>query len=292
MKRGRRPDPLRDDAVRSALLAGNTYTETAAQLGMPYWLVRQIAVRLGITPTRDGRADRQTTIDPRAPMMAALYTSGQTLRQIGDTFGITRERVRQILRKRTVVTREEGGQAVQTRRRRAERATKRDQAYMARLGCGYEEYQRIKAIGRGMLACGKSKQQTPMGAFLSQKNNAARRKIGWELNFWQWWSVWRDSGKWAERGRGNGYVMCRRGDVGPYALGNIFIASSRENVSSGPHKKSGLPIGVQKSRNGTFLARRQMGARLIHLGTFPTPELAHAAYLASISGSSFEKRAA
>lgn len=40
----------------------------------------------------------------RAKAMAARYIAGETLQQIGDAFGITRERVRQILRKNNVAS--------------------------------------------------------------------------------------------------------------------------------------------------------------------------------------------
>jgi DNA-directed RNA polymerase sigma subunit (sigma70/sigma32) len=41
----------------------------------------------------------------RAATMIAMYRSGQTLQQIGSTFGVTRERARQILAKHGITCR-------------------------------------------------------------------------------------------------------------------------------------------------------------------------------------------
>jgi hypothetical protein len=46
----------------------------------------------------------------------------------------------------------------------------------------------------------------------------------------QWWSVWTESGKWAVRGRGDGYVMARNLDAGAYAQGNVYICSQVQNM--------------------------------------------------------------
>jgi hypothetical protein len=57
-----------------------------------------------------------------------------------------------------------------------------------------------------------------------------RLAIGWELNLWQWWSIWQRSGKWEQRGRGSRYGMCRFNDTGPYASGNVYIATCVDNT--------------------------------------------------------------
>jgi ElaB/YqjD/DUF883 family membrane-anchored ribosome-binding protein len=214
----------------------------------------------------------------RAAQMAALYQAGKTLQQIGDQYGMTRERVRQILRKHTAITRQEGGQAKKAAEKRARAAAKANDRYLLWKGCGIAEYQRIKAIGRAMRAAGSGYYRTPFGAFQNQRNNAGARGIGWELTLGQWWSIWESSGKWGERGRGQGYVMCRHGDQGPYAVGNVFIAPARENSSAKKTKRSGLPMGVGV-RRGRYIAHRQIAGVLYYLGSFQSPDLAHAAYL-------------
>jgi hypothetical protein len=69
----------------------------------------------------------------------------------------------------------------------------------------------------------------PLRAFRVQQSGAAERGIGWELSFEQWWELWKD--KYHLRGRTKGcLVMCRTGDKGPYAVGNVRIATIKENA--------------------------------------------------------------
>lgn len=262
---------------------GLGYQEAADRLGVSYHYVASYVSRFGI-PLVQRQRGRKKFAGPtdRSRQMAALYQSGSTLERIGQTFGVTRERVRQIIKKFHGLTAPDGGQSFVTKRRKQERASKMDMAFMSKLGCDFSEYKKIRALGRQMMKSGSSRERTPMGAFICQRSNARRRGIGWELTFWQWWTVWQKSGHWHERRRGNGYVMCRNGDAGPYALGNIFIATSQENVCNSKVKKSGLPMGVRRGKRSGYVAQRQINGETFKLGTFPTPELAHAAYLAFV----------
>jgi hypothetical protein len=68
-------------------------------------------------------------------------------------------------------------------------------------------------------------------AYRQQRKNAKKRGIEFPIAFDDWKALWNDSGKWDLRGRSKGqYVMCRVGDVGPYAIGNVFIATNSENT--------------------------------------------------------------
>lgn len=144
------------------------------------------------------------------------------------------------------------------------------------MDCTYLEFAQISKASKGV-----SKNRTPRGAFYQQRRNAELRGIEWNLSMGQWWRIWQESGHWDQRGKGfNKYVMCRKNDVGPYAVGNVFIALSTENISSAKHKKSSLPIGVQNSENGKrYRARINVAGRSVALGTFDTPEEAHAEYI-------------
>ena len=67
-------------------------------------------------------------------------------------------------------------------------------------------------------------------AYHKQKNQAARRGIGFFLTFDEWYTIWEASGRLPERGRRkHEYVMARLGDVGPYAVGNVKIVTGFEN---------------------------------------------------------------
>ena len=68
-------------------------------------------------------------------------------------------------------------------------------------------------------------------AFRLQKNNARTRGIEWRLSLREWWEIWQASGHWNNRGRLSlQYVMCRHGDCGPYAVGNVYIATVMQNL--------------------------------------------------------------
>ncbi|MGN6775850.1 sigma factor-like helix-turn-helix DNA-binding protein [Rhizobium sp.] len=253
--------------------------------------------------------------DPRAEAMAAIYKGGKTLAEIGDLYGISRERVRQILAKRGNVSAKDGGQSVRSKRNKASAAIARDRACLEQYGCTHAQYQELVRIGAAQKKVGqKTHNTTPTGAYSSQKRNSIRRGIDWNISLWEWWSVWVESGKWEQRGRSRGaYVMCRYGDVGAYEIGNVYIASVIHNVSfqpNNPHRKDhpnhaeaiskkrhrhtsladgaykrknfDLPLGVTRQK-GRFLAQICIDGRTKYLGSFSTPEEAKAAYEAKRS---------
>ena len=122
----------------------------------------------------------------------------------------------------------------------------------------------------------KKKPLTMRRKFRAQRAGAAYRNIEWRLSFEEWREIWQNSGHWEERGRRIGqYCMCRIGDSGPYAVGNVFIGLFTANVSFAKNPRKTLPVGVRKTQSGTYAAHK-CGH---HLGTFPTVERAHQAYL-------------
>lgn len=71
---------------------------------------------------------------------------------------------------------------------------------------------------------------TPKGRYKQQKAQAVKRNIPWEISFEEWWTIWQNSGHWDQRGFGRDkYCMCRYGDIGPYSLHNVIIATTEEN---------------------------------------------------------------
>lgn len=255
---------LNIENIRTLAAAGLTRPQVAQQLNLGYGTI----VRYGLDhDIKFAHAGLKTAPTIRTRQMAALYKSGKTLQEIGDQYNITRERVRQIITKFHGMRRRDGGQCKIAKDKRANFEATRNARSLKRWGCNWDQYLKLRGL--------------PVRRFNEQKRNAGVRDIGWELSFWQWWSIWQHSGKWSQRGRGQGYMMCRKGDVGPYAIDNVFIATGCENSSQGS-KKSDLPIGVsQKSGRGSFIAHRCMNGKKIYLGAHPTPELAHAAYLSA-----------
>lgn len=90
---------------------------------------------------------------------------------------------------------------------------------------------------------------TPRFRYTHQRKQAIRRGIAWELTFDEWWAIWLASGKWAERGP-LGYQMCRKGDTGPYAKDNVYIAHHTENKRDAWYngRTKHPPIGARKGK--------------------------------------------
>ena len=75
--------------------------------------------------------------------------------------------------------------------------------------------------------------QTPKQKYRTAIYNAKVRGVLFKLTFAQWFYIWQKSGHWEERGFRKGqYVMARKGDKGPYAVGNVDIVTVTENNSS------------------------------------------------------------
>jgi hypothetical protein len=69
-------------------------------------------------------------------------------------------------------------------------------------------------------------------AYGVHKVRAKLRDIPFLLTFEEWWEIWRDSGKWEQRGcRKDQYVMARHRDRGAYAVGNVRICTAAENLT-------------------------------------------------------------
>lgn len=82
---------------------------------------------------------------------------------------------------------------------------------------------------------------TPRGQFSVHKHNAHSRGVEFTLTYEQWWAIWQKSGKWKKRGNRKGcWCMCRLGDEGAYAQGNVFIGAWDTNQADGSQKAGRL----------------------------------------------------
>jgi uncharacterized protein (DUF433 family) len=320
-KRGLAERTLRRRAVMAELhslgLSGG-HARRLLNIGNPLFSIEAKRCGLKFPYDRSGKwSPKIAAAKAKAEKMAGLYRSGMTLEQIGAKYGISRERVRQLMTKHVGMRQDGGGQHVKAVAKRQQSAASKDTRYLRKYGCTFAQYVEVREIGRVMRLNGAGVYQTPLRAFINQKNNAKQRNIPWELTFWQWWTIWQESGKWAERGRAkDAYVMSRFRDAGNYAVGNIYIGTLAENSSiqpnnpyrkdhpdhaavaytslkrtleqrlSGPgrHKKnSDLPRGVTRNpRSKSFQAQATMRGKSVYLGSFPTIEEARAAYVAAV----------
>lgn len=93
----------RDKAMADLAAAGKAAAEIADVLDVNPQLVRIWAKLAGVKLVRQTKKS-----DERADRMALMYRQGVTLAKIGNQYGLTRERVRQIIGK-TGITAAEGG---------------------------------------------------------------------------------------------------------------------------------------------------------------------------------------
>lgn len=168
----------------------------------------------------------KVSTDHRNRLFQELYKAGHTLQEIGDTFKVTRERVRQVLRAYGVPV-DVGGRAIRgilkindARARQFKKQEKKERKCRATYGCSCAE---VEALGP------PTKSTSPAARFVMQRRNAKTRKIPWLLTLPEWWDIWRQSGHWSERGKA-GFVMARYGDSGPYSAENVRIITASDNT--------------------------------------------------------------
>jgi len=204
-----------------------------------------------------------------------LFKQGRTLREIGHLHSITGERVRQILTRHGVSS-QDGGRTVRTSKKKVAISKSREAACMEKHGCTIEQY---------MAVCGHHSQGAKSAslAFIRQRNHARSRGVEWNLKFWDWYSIWQESGKWEERGRGvNGYCMCRNGDEGAYEPANVYIGTVVHNSTLGrtlAHERS-------IERSDMHRAIRAAGGRKVVSEALNTPR----AYLSQLANDGYMPR--
>jgi len=77
----------------------------------------------------------------------------------------------------------------------------------------------------------KKWRESDRGKYTKARRNALDRGVEWLFDFDSWLKVWKDSGHYAERGRGPGcYQMARLGDCGPYVDWNVRIVLMESNA--------------------------------------------------------------
>lgn len=78
----------------------------------------------------------------RATALAEKYVSGKTLAEIGREYGISRGRVRQLIKK-TGISAVDGGSHIRTAKKRAERVAALNERCMIQNGCCHEQWLKI-----------------------------------------------------------------------------------------------------------------------------------------------------
>jgi hypothetical protein len=169
---------------------------------------------------------------------------------------MTRERVRQLIA-RHGASRTSGGRHRVLAERLAAKQASAEARCFARWGCSLADLREMRAAG------------VPR-AYGNQREAAKARGIEWRLSMIQWWRLWKQSGRWEQRGRKTGqFVMSRINDSGPYEIGNVHVQTCNENGRDATKKWIGkqkrLPRGVFDMYPGTsrryvvMLKRKRVG---------------------------------
>lgn len=221
--------------------------------------------------------------------MCNLIREGKTLQEVGDLYGVTRERVRQLIKRHGLTGADGIFVRAASRLRYADHTPTRELSIRAKWGISREEYEAIKTVYGT-----SSDRSSPLRKYIEQRKNARVRGIQWGMTFADWWRIWQESGHWSERGRGQGYCMARWGDSGPYSPENVYICTIGQNFSDSYIVKpyhvrfantkrrpwgKGWTISEDKRRNSGrrfYLLQRRDGKRK-YMGSFESRELAQAA---------------
>lgn len=232
-----------EQRARSALIggmaiAGISDEDIAAALCLKLGTVGVYRARQGVKPAKLPRSQTPRVID-----MSAMYTHGHTLQQIGDKYGITRERVRQLLAGAGICA-EQGGAHIRAflNRKTGPRKEKFEARCLVTMGCSRDAYKELTGNKYRV-------KDVHAARFIRQRNNAKNRGIAWEMTFRQWWDIWQKSGHYADlKGIGT-YCMARLADGGPYAANNVYICTFAQNAHdqyfSGKQRKKPIAIHVE-----------------------------------------------
>lgn len=274
----------RDRSMVAAYRAGASIDTLVDAFGVNRQIVVHALKRAGLDTKKPKKVKPPKL--PRCPKpvgereikMASMYRQGLTLATIGRQFGLTRERVRQLLAKQGM-SHADGGQSVVQVQKKERTAVALDARYQLKYG-----FSRAEMV--------EYRKRRLTHAYAQQKSNAVARGVNFRLTFKQWVTVWEASGKLELRGRGLGrYVMSRIKDEGCYEVGNVHIQLSTENNSEG--RKKTLAQGRKNAHVGVYCltpgAEHAWHARYgrIELGRFCTEQeavYARASFLAERAG--------
>lgn len=185
----------------------------------PFRITDQLNVREAVPNMRHSR--RVRIVPQRTKDMRSFWDNGETLQQIGDRYNLSRERVRQLFMKAYGETPISPRYIATAYKKGKNKHQYREKRALNYYGTSYDV---VHSLGDPY-----QKGSIPH-AFKSQKNNAKKRGIAWNLSLVEWADIWKRSGHLSERGLGKGrYVMSRIADQGGYSVDNVVIKTHSEN---------------------------------------------------------------
>lgn len=186
----------------------------------------------------------------------SLYKCGFTLENIGNRYCVTREWIRQVLKKEGISKTDGGayfrrqilGDTYINRKKDIARII-REKRIQRNYLCSANEYDIImnnEPIRHNKNCLAKK--------YYFQKRNSGYRGIEFKLSFPQWYKIWLDSGYLDKMGRGK-YVMGRYKDSGAYELGNVEIITASQNSKDARKYKTWSPPRFTKEEINQHLKK-------------------------------------
>lgn len=165
----------------------------------------------------------------RDAYIATAFVCGVPMAEIGEEIGLTRERIRQILRGFGLSS-EDGGFQIQRHLQELSNMRERERHLNRRCremyGC---DCATVRAINGELAPIGRS---GPCYSYRQLRRNARRRGIEFSLTLSEWWDCWASSGRWNERSGPDRYGMTRIDFRKGFIRGNVRICTSREAASA------------------------------------------------------------
>jgi hypothetical protein len=159
--------------------------------------------------------------------VAALYMCGKTQAEVAASYGVDRITVRNILVSLGALGRRVSSESV---------AQTAALLLEDRAGVVREKWAMSLAEYDDHVAEHGSSgtPDSPMRRYVEHRSRAGTRGIKWNFDFASWWALWQESGRWADRNRGSGYVMGRYNDGDtPYGPTTVYICTGGQNVIDG-----------------------------------------------------------
>jgi hypothetical protein len=162
--------------------------------------------------------------ESRNAFICEQFKSGVTLTELARVYGVSRQRIHQIIAK-AGLSRRHGGEYVKRTPKRESRIAE----HLKKWGMSRAEKAKYVIYWKGICV-------NVTKVYFAQKHNAEYRNIGFRLSFKEWLDVWGEL--LLHRGRGKrGLCMCRFNDSGSYEYGNVFIGYAVENSRAGKTRK-------------------------------------------------------
>jgi Mor family transcriptional regulator len=221
--------------------AGQTPLKLAEKFTLSVHTVYRILHTSGIHPRKDATVNIiRAEILKKENDIIERFRKGASMAEIGADYQVSRERIRQILKKHNLSAKDAPRQRVLAQKKRDKHQQwlkKKNARCRSSFGCSYTDYLAVKSE---IMAVESSKVATsgynPIYGFVRDKNNALKRNITWKLTLVQWWSLWKNSGQWLAKSR-SGYGMTRNDRTRGYEDGNVEIRMLGDSIRHYHHHK-------------------------------------------------------